>query len=219
MAVVLAGHLLENSLIGRFRVGPGEALVHGGFDCHSNSADATQPARILHVPWFDHLREGRFRIEDPDAVVRLAHQSPAQAVAYLSQHLQPKIHEADDWPAQLAEDLRADRSLLLRTWAATRGLARESVSRGFARVFGVHPRVFRLELRTREAWKAIIGSQRSLTEIAHHQCFADLSHMTRNVRRFTGLTPMGWRAVAGCRASDGCFPPLDELSRNPNATS
>ena len=54
------------------------------------------------------------------------------------------------------------------------------MSRGFHEAFGVTPVLFRLEARTRRAWRALAGSERSLTAIAHEQGFADRAHMSRS---------------------------------------
>jgi transcriptional regulator GlxA family with amidase domain len=60
----------------------------------------------------------------------------------------------------------------------------------------VSPKLFRLEARTRRAWRALTGSALSLTSIAHEQGFADLAHMSRSVCGFTGFPPSRWRDAA-----------------------
>jgi AraC-like DNA-binding protein len=193
--VVLAGSFIEASFVGRFRVHPGDVLLHAGFDCHSNCDTGPRGPTILRLPWKRDAVEGRWRVCDPDLLARAAERDPLEASVLLEQSLEPGLPGQDDWPALLAGDLAADPSLRLGAWAAARGLAMETVSRGFARTFGVSPGRFRLEVRTRRAWRSIIASARSLTEIAHEHGFADLAHMTRSVRALTGRPPSRWRAA------------------------
>lgn len=192
--VILSGSFVEANFAGRFRVSPGDVLLHGGFDCHSNCDAGPRGLRILRLPWKPNAVEGRFRVKNPDLLARLSERDPLEASEELERSLQPGAPSEDDWPAMLAADLTLDPSLQLADWAAARGLARETISRGFFRTFGVSPRRFRLEARTRQAWKAIVSTSSPLTEIAHAYDFADLAHMTRSVGALTGSTPSAWRA-------------------------
>jgi AraC-like DNA-binding protein len=191
--VVLSGSFVEASFAGRFRVEPGDVLLHASFDCHSNSDTGALEPTILRLPWDEEATEGRLRVQDPDLLARLAERDPREALLCLKESIEPGPPGGDDWPALLAADIAANPSLQLTHWARSHGLAQETVSRGFFRTFGVNPRLFRLEARTRMAWRAVRTSSLSLTAIAHDHGFADLAHMTRNVRLLTGLTPSGWR--------------------------
>lgn len=199
--VILSGSFVEASFAGRFRVSPGDVLLHGGFDCHSNCDAGPRGLRILRLPWRPYAVEGRFRVNDPDMLARLSERDPIEASEELERSLQPGAPGEDDWPAVLAEDLSLDPSLQLADWADARGLARETISRGFSRTFGVNPRRFRLEARTRQAWKAIVSTSSPLTEIAHAHAFADLAHMTRSIGALTGHAPSAWRAKSTAAAS------------------
>jgi AraC-like DNA-binding protein len=193
-AIVLAGRVVEAGFAGRLVVQRGDVLLHGSFDCHRNAVIGAQASRIVHVPWSKGSMEGHFRVADPELLMRLALRDPRQATEYLATAAQRAPAAREDWPTALARALADDPGLCLESWARARGMARESVSRGFSREFGVSPRLFRLELRTRRAWNAIVGSTHPLTEIAHAQCFADSAHMSRSVRRFTGFSPTAWRS-------------------------
>jgi transcriptional regulator GlxA family with amidase domain len=95
----------------------------------------------------------------------------------------------------LATALSRDPSLPLRAWAAETCLAPETISRGFKKAFGVSPKLFRLEVRARRAYDAIVRSTRPLTIIAHELAFADLAHMSRSVSLLTGAPPSAWRQL------------------------
>jgi AraC-like DNA-binding protein len=191
--VVLAGRFTEASFAGRFAVQPGQVLLHAAFDCHANWADGRRNLQILRLPWFDDGLEGRFEIDDPDALARLAEHDPRQARAELARSLKPGRAGEEHWTGRLAADLTGDPASRLRTWAADHALAPETVARGFHRAFGVAPRLFRLEARARRAWQAVRAGRASLTAIAHEQGFADLAHMSRSIRALTGHAPAAWR--------------------------
>lgn len=191
--IVLAGRFTEASFAGLARAEPGDVLLHGRFDSHCNDGLRSSRPVILRLPWDDDTREGLHRVPDPDRLVRLAERDPVEAAQHLVESLQAGRPPEDDWPERLARDLNADPSLSLRGWADRMGLAAETLSRGFRQTFGVTAKGFRLETRARQAWAAVMRSDRSLTEIAHAHGFADLAHMSRSVAAVTGAPPSAWR--------------------------
>jgi AraC-like DNA-binding protein len=138
---------------------------------------------------------GPFQARDPDLLARLSERDPYEATDALSAMLVASASHARDWPEQLALALAQDPSLPLAAWARAHGLAPETISRGFHHAFGVSPKLFRLEVRTRRAWHAVVRSDRSLTTIAHELAFADLAHMSRSIVIFSGAAPSAWRQV------------------------
>jgi AraC-like DNA-binding protein len=193
--VVLAGAFVEASFAGRAAARAGEVLLHGRFDCHSNWGEWRGRLQILRLPWLDDDVEGHFRIRDPDAIVRIAEHDPREATEALRALVEPTPGGATDWPEMLAHALARDPSLPLRAWASEKGLAPETISRGFKKAFGVSPKRFRLEVRARRAWNGIVRSKRPLTTLAHELAFADLAHMSRSVSLFTGASPSAWRQL------------------------
>ena len=196
--IVLDGHFTEASFAGRFQVSPGDVLLHGRFDCHSNASPRNTAPRILRLPWSDDAKEGLFRVTDIDRLVRVAERDPWEAAHELTFSLSAQVAPQEDWPACLARDLTASASLSLRNWATAHGLVIETLSRGFGKSFGVTPRLFRLQVRTRAAWRSIVNTTECLTTIAHTEGFADLAHMSRSVSAFTGASPAQWRRA--CRS-------------------
>ncbi len=194
--VVIAGSFVEASFAGRFAVDPGDVLLHAAFDCHANSARAARHVEILRLPWSHATLEGRFRVDDPDRLARICERDPRQAELELSRALRPAPRRSVDWPEDLAAALSRPSAGPLREWAEARGLAAETLSRGFRRAFGVSPKAFRLESRARRAWRRVLSTGVSLSAIAQDLGFADLAHMTRSIRALTGLPPSGWRRSA-----------------------
>src|SRR5215472_10642958 len=199
--IVLTGSFVEASFAGRFRVEPGEVLLHAAFDCHANWMVSARGVQLLRLPWSDPLVEGCFRVRDPDWLARLCEQDPLEAANELHRLLQVvRQRDALDWPSQLAVALSSAPSLSLRQWAASRHLSPEALSRGFRRAFGVSPRQFRLETRARRAWTRLLTTRATLTDIACDLEFADLAHMSRSVRALTGFSPSAWRAAPSATA-------------------
>jgi AraC-like DNA-binding protein len=192
--VVLGGSFVEASFSGRARAQPGDVLLHGRFDCHANWGERRCGAlQILRLPWWDDDLEGHFRVDDPDHLARLAEHDPVEATSVLHRSLEAAKVPAFDWPERLARVLKDGPTPSLGAWARAEGLAPETVSRGFRKAFGVSPKSFRLEARSRRAWGLVMGSDLPLTTIAYELAFADLAHMSRSVSLLTGSSPSIWR--------------------------
>jgi len=190
-ALVLAGGYQEAGEAGRRRLVPGDVAVHEMFSAHMNAVTACG-AVVLNLP-VEGLYGGFGRVEDPDAVVRLTERDPAAAAALLCESLTPAAGQMLDWPDALARDLADDPDLRLGDWALARGLAPETLSRGFGRAFGVSPRRFRYEGRARRALRVVIGGAAPLAELALDAGFADQAHMSHAVADLTGAAPGFWR--------------------------
>jgi len=193
--IVLAGSLLEVSFAGRMDAEAGHVLLHGRFDCHTDRAGAKRPLQILRLPWRYDTIEGHFYVTDPDALVRLAEIDPDRASAQLREDLRAVPPRDPYWVDELAGTLREGSSLQLQEWAESRGLRPDTVSYVFRREFGVCPKRFRLECRTRLAWREIMRSTCSLTDVAFKVGFSDLAHLSRSIHALTGRSPSDWRSM------------------------
>jgi AraC-like DNA-binding protein len=193
VAVILAGSYLEAGDCGRRRVSAGDVLVHEPFETHLNEI-AAGGAEVLNLPLPAGVRlPAAARVRDPDFLVRLCERSPRDAAEALGFDMSEGPAPLEDWPDLLAAECREAGSIRLGEWARRHGLAAATVSRGFARVYGVSPARYRIEARSRRAWQAITATSESLASIAAESGFADQAHMTRSVARMTGRPPGGWR--------------------------
>ena len=202
VAVVLAGGYEECGSRGRYRVRPGDVLVHDRFDSHLDRFDGGE-THVLNLALAGSAPSYALgRIADPDALVHAARRGPAEAGACLREQLTEAECEPEDWPDLLARDLLANPACPLGPWADRRGLAAETISRGFGRVFALSPAAFRLEARARHAFFRIVGSHEPLTFIALETGFADAAHMSRAVRALTGFPPRHWRRSNSFKTAD-----------------
>ncbi|MGA7540401.1 MAG: AraC family transcriptional regulator [Steroidobacteraceae bacterium] len=193
LTVVLSGGYEECGSRGRYRVRPGDVLVHDVFDSHLNRF-ADRDTHLLNLalpglaPGF-----GLGRIADPDELMHAAARGPAEAGHCLREQLAEAECGPEDWPDLLACELLANPGCPLGRWADSHGFAAETISRGFGRVFAISPAAFRLEARARHAFVRIIAGHEPLTAIAAETGFADSAHMSRAVRALTGFPPGHWR--------------------------
>jgi AraC-like DNA-binding protein len=192
-AIVLSGGYEECGSRGRFGVEAGDVLLHYAFDAHLN-AIRRRGAQILNLVDTGSMGNSAIgHVGDPDAIARAAERDFAEAGALLSEQLCGIDRAPEDWPDILARDLTDDPGLRLDCWAKQYGLAPETISRGFGRVFGIPPASFRAEARARRAFALITESSASLAAIAAVGGFADQAHMCRSVRALTGSSPSAWR--------------------------
>jgi AraC-like DNA-binding protein len=193
MAIVVEGGYQEAGDSGRVEARAGDVLLHGPYEAHR---DAFRPSgsTVLNLPLDAKFGSGFGRIEDVDAIVRLAGRDTWQASLQARSQFAQGASLLNDWPDLLAAALRDDPDLGIGRWADRMGLATASVSRGFARAFGVSPKRFRLEARTRRAAGRLASWRGSLADLAAELGFADQAHMSRAVAAMTGHTPAGLRA-------------------------
>jgi AraC-like DNA-binding protein len=198
MTLILAGGYDEAGDVGRFRVRPGDLLVHRPFEAHRN-AFGRRSAEVLNLPLVDLPHLGALnRLPDPDLVARLAERDPAAAARAAAEEAR-RCEGERDWPDDLAAALRTESDLFrIGHWARERGLAPASVSRRFRQVFGTTPERYRAEGRARRAWRSIVRTSLPLAAIAFDLGFADQAHMTRFVGAVTGRSPARWRDGAKC---------------------
>jgi len=196
-ALVLSGCYEEAGDLGRLRVRAGDVVLHEAFEVHLDRFSASGATVLnLSLPAGHAFQAGWGRIDDPDAIVRIAERNKAEAALLLLSLAGMQEPECCDWPDELAAALMRYPSLSLSHWSEMRKIAPWALSRGFARVFDVSPSALRARARTRHAWKAIRTTDAPLAGIAADCGFADQSHMTRSVKNMTGKGPHAWRLAA-----------------------
>jgi AraC-like DNA-binding protein len=204
VTVVLSGGYEECGSRGRYRVRPGDVLVHDAFDSHLDRFDGSD-THLLNLALAGLAPAYGFgRITDADELVHAAERGPAEAGQCLRQQLAAAECAPQDWPDLLACDLLANPTRALGSWADGHGFAAATLSRGFGRVFAISPAAFRLEARARQAFVRIIAGREPLTAIAAEAGFADSAHMSRAVRALTGFPPRYWRKSNSFKTRQAC---------------
>ena len=159
VTVVLAGSLEESGYVGRLRATAGDVMIHPALDCHANPF-VSAGVKLIRLEWRDTNGEGSlYRLNDVDELARATENDVVDAALLLKQTLSrrspPPPGRKEDWPDLLAITLAQNASMEIGDWAEANGLARETVSRGFAAAYEVAPTVFQAELRARAAWLRI----------------------------------------------------------------
>lgn len=195
--VVLAGTFEESGYSGRIRATAGDVLIHATLDCHGNQM-VSAGVKLIRLDWPAASRVGGlYHLDDVDEIALSAEKDLIEATHLLEQALRKKAAaspgQRNDWPDLLLQDLTQNAATEIGEWAEMNGLARETVSRGFAAAYGIAPSVLRAELRARSAWLRITRGSEGLCRIAAETGFADQAHMTRWIHRTTGSSPTVWR--------------------------
>jgi AraC-like DNA-binding protein len=187
IALVLTGGYVEAGDTGRHRMRPGDVLVHRRWEYHLDEI-AGSGAQVLILPLPTAWQGPTHALaSDPDAVARLAERDLPAALHLLTSGLTEHAAPPQDWPELLAARLRQDPDAPVASWARELGLHPGSVSRGFRQVFGITPASYRLFQRTHQALGHIAQGDAALVEVAAQCGFSDQAHMSRAIRRLTGL--------------------------------
>jgi AraC-like DNA-binding protein len=187
-ALVLAGGYIEAGDHGRIRMQPGQVVIHGAYEAHQDHFSSVGSI-VLNIPLIEDLDAVTGIVADPDAIARLAERDIVGAAALLKDTIRPLQAQLADWPDRLAAALAAKPELSIEDWAASMGLAPQSVSRGFRQAYGVSPKRYRMEQRTLRAIRDLNTWPGTLAGLAAKFGFSDQAHLTRTMVALTGLAP------------------------------
>jgi len=207
LTLVLRGRYRQLGYAGRLECAAGDIVLQPSFDGHRDEM-LSAGLELLRLPWRRDLTFGGiYRGLDIEAIRRAAERDVAEACALAGDAIAAAtpIVAVEDWTDALALHLRDGRARIGEL-ADRLGLAREAMSRGFSRVYGVSPVAYRNELRARRAALQILSSDGRLCDIAADAGFADQAHMTREVRALTGRPPASLRTSAAVIARSAWLP-------------
>jgi AraC-like DNA-binding protein len=197
LAIVLGGSYLEFSDSGRLQVAEGDIIYHPPFQAHFNRTGRSGVRVLnLHLGIQGGATGWVGSVPNVSALMRSAQDGPRDVLAHLAECAAVRKPGLADWEDRLAWDLAHDSVDDLGVWASTRGLRRETLSRGFKRTYGATPVRFRADARARRTWVAIISTETSLAYLASQHGYADQAHMTRAINSLTAKTPGAWRRPA-----------------------
>lgn len=79
--------------------------------------------------------------------------------------------------------------------AARLGYSPNHCNRAFRQIFGLPPRQYLSDLIIRHAKLLLLDNSLSVESIAHRLGYRDVSHFSKQFKRWTGLPPMGYRQL------------------------
>lgn len=177
---------------GRWRVQPGDLVVHPRFHVHENrfSQDGGIVAN-LPIPCKLATNYGVFRIADPELLI--SGKNGIADALHGAQARPPQIPPS--WLRTFMEELLAPDA---QVGAAARAVerSREHAARRFRDWFGTTPVGFIRENRLRRALAALHSGQ-PLAQVAAHAGYADQPHFTRSLRKALAITPGRLRGDVG----------------------
>lgn len=193
-ALVLDGGYEELTVEGRFACTPGTLVIHPDWHAHGD-AFGIGGATVLNLP--APLSDGFrvFRIADMVAFERLARSPRGEAI-------EAAMEEADltapiapaDWLVRLTALLSEREDLSVETIARACGVSPEHAARRCKAWFGIGPVQLRKERRLQTAIR-LLRDGATPVEVAAAAGFCDQPHLTRLLKRATGLTPARLRAA------------------------
>jgi AraC family transcriptional regulator len=201
-ALVLEGEYEEASVDGRFACKAGDVVLHPPYHAHADTFGRAG-ARVLNVELPDGaLSLDCYAVVAPEGFDGLRRSSPTeflkQLTLLLSNHTprsakRPGAVWLDTFACSLRNDALEGKRCALSDLAHKAGVSAQHASRAFAAHYGFTPARYRSELRARHAFEQL---QTGATPL-HVSCctgFADQSHLTREIKRFSGTTPSRLRS-------------------------
>jgi len=208
ISVVLAGTLTEEAHHHTATPSVGWTVVKPARTFHENHfgrepvtllgltfAESPEPERSDAWRWIDSARTWRAGLRLMRGVRRGEfHEDDLTEFLATLHHM--RVRGREPWLARVKDaldDISSRRSV--RELAADADVHPVYLARCFRAAFGVSLREYRQIAQVRRATHFVIGTRRSLSEIAHDCGFADHSHMCRAFRIVAGTNPASLRAV------------------------
>jgi len=187
-ALVLDGTYAETSIDGRFSCTSGILTVHPPWHAHANEfGDGGAVVLNFPIPLVDTLVS--VRISNPEALADLARRCPADAGNAALEEAECHTPAAPaTWLASLVVLLCEETDDDIAALAHRCGVTPEHASRACRRWFGMSPSALRREGRLQYAI-SLLQQGVSPSKAAVEAGFCDQPHLTRLLKRATGMTP------------------------------
>ena len=193
-ALVLDGVYVEASLDGRVRCSPGGLTVHPPWHTHSNEF-GNNGAVVLNFPMPATDSLVSVRIPNPQALADLARRRPVDAGHAALE--EAECHSPDApavWLSSLVALLCEETEEEIAALAKRCGVSPEHASRACRKWFGMTPSDLRREGRLQTAM-SLLKRGVSPSSAAVEAGFCDQPHLTRLLKRATGMTPARFTAT------------------------
>ena len=195
-ALVLDGSYEEASMDGRFACSRGTLVLHPSWHAHGDSFGAGG-AVVLNIArdGFEPDALQAFQVPDPDAIAMLARTDPVQAAGAALEEARPHPPLAPaSWLVRYVDALFGEDRIETGILARRIGVSPEHASRACKTWFGLSPSALRREGQLHRAI-ATLRAGGSPSAAAHEGGFCDQPHLTRFLKRMTGLTPARLRCA------------------------
>lgn len=192
-ALVIDGTYTEASINGRFSCSSGVLTVHPAWHTHANEF-GDSGAVVLNFPM--PVADGLFsvRVSNPQALASLVRNCPVDASHAALEETECHTPVAPaPWLSRLVALLCEEAGDDIAALAHRCGVTPEHASRACRRWFGMSPSVLRREGRLQHAI-SMLRQGASPSAAAIDAGFCDQPHLTRLLKRATGLTPARFAA-------------------------
>lgn len=187
-ALVLDGEYDELSADGRYSCTRGILTIH---PCWHEHADEIGKSGATILNWPMNYADGLLsvRVADIRAFAQLARRCPIQAAsaALEEAELVDPVSPAP-WLVSLTALLASDSRAEIADLAGMCGVSTEHAIRACKKWFGSCPGALRRELRLQRAIRKLQSGEKP-AQVAAEMGYSDQPHMTRLLKRATGLTP------------------------------
>ena len=187
-ALVLDGSYEERSVDGRFECSAGILTLHPRWHSHSNCFGRSG-ATVLNIPLPEADGLTSLKVSNVREIEKLARRSPVaagQAILEEAQQHQPLTPAT--WLLSLVQLIFEEPETDIATIAHRCGVTPAHASRACTRWFGQGPAALKRDARLRHAI-ALLHAGAMPSEAALDAGFSDQPHLTRVLKRHTGLTP------------------------------
>ncbi|HEY0395476.1 MAG TPA: helix-turn-helix transcriptional regulator [Candidatus Elarobacter sp.] len=172
---------------------PGTAIAHAAHEVHADyfaargrcvNLKSTQPGPLDRAAMLRAVRATFPLLErSVAALLREAHDGA------------PEPEPEPDWLRGVLREFGWVEPVRLDGAARLAGMHPAHFARAFRRHIGMTPSRYRRRERVRVASRLLLGSGRSLADVAHECGFTDQSHLTNVFRETAGVTPKRYRAA------------------------